>query len=99
MVYVMNTSTSKAAAALGRVKSPAKTAAARANGLLGGRPQKPIALVFRDSQTDPTEVGKPWILEWPSPQGFTLHGSLSESVKKARDCGMKPVRDADCDRE
>lgn len=33
-----NTAISKAAAALGRVSSPAKTAAARQNGKLGGRP-------------------------------------------------------------
>lgn len=36
----MSTTTSKAAAALGRVKSPAKTKAARQNGQLGGRPRK-----------------------------------------------------------
>jgi len=31
----------EAAAAMGRVKSPAKAAAARANGKLGGRPKRP----------------------------------------------------------
>lgn len=34
------TNTSKAAAALGSIKTPAKAAAARANGAKGGRPRK-----------------------------------------------------------
>lgn len=50
-VRMKNTAISSAAAALGRVSSAAKTAAARQNGQLGGRPAQPKVDIYDADET------------------------------------------------
>ena len=61
--------------------------------------ERPVGGIYRDSPTDPTERGKPWILEWPDPMGHTCHETLAAAEAAARKAKLVPKRWAGCDRE
>lgn len=55
---------------------------------------KTTAIIFRN---DAADGDKKWVLEWPAPQGHTLHRTIAEAKATARKNGMAPVRCAGCD--
>ena len=60
---------------------------------------RPVGGIYRDSPTDPTYLGKPWILEWPSPLGHTCYETLAAANAAARKNKLVPKRWYGCDRE
>jgi hypothetical protein len=57
-----------------------------------------IGGVYRDSPTNPTREGKPWILEWPAPMGLTYHETLAAAKGEARKHKFVAQRWTGCDR-
>lgn len=87
----------KAAQALGSIKSPAKTAAARENGKLGGRPpHSTIAMLFKG---EADEDGNTWWLATYKGATIPTRGfptaAAARSYAAARKMGVK--RCPDCD--
>lgn len=83
-----NTAISKAAAALGRVSSPAKTAAARENGKQGGRPVKTakIGAGGYTVRVTPAPTGRGWGVHVPTRSGqgdTTYHAFRTHSAAVA----------------
>jgi hypothetical protein len=74
--------------------------------------RRPVGGIYRDSPSDPTVAGLPWILNWPSefrvppdiasessPLGYTCYKTLKAAFAAARKNKLVPRRWAGCDRE
>lgn len=84
-------SASKAAAALGRVKSPAKAAAARENGKLGGRP----ATLLRSRALDrfPGDTARELTAATKDQRGILWPAGTTYQPQSAGDAGGRRYQD------